>query len=156
MVKKIFLAENTAKNVYSHKTTTCDATQVAQNVNTINDQNLILTSNCNDIQNTAEILRPNNSSRVITDLTKNIDSVENNTTEVNYNAHKTVNGISHINHRPRNLFFNPSKLSEDNQYLINDNNTCEYYTDNEFVKSFTTSNDSSSILNLNIVAFQKI
>ena len=114
------MAENTAKNIDSYKTTTNEATQVAQNesyegvnVNTFTDNKLILNSNHNNIQNATKI----------------------------HNVHKTVNDISHINHRPSNLYFNPSRLNEDNQYLINDN-TCEYYTNNEFVKSFTTLNNS--------------
>ena len=73
---------------------------------------------------------------------------------MNHNAHKTVNDTSHINHRPSNLYFNPSRLNEDNQYLINDN-TSEYYTDNEFVKAFTTSDKSFSNLNLNIRSISK-
>ena len=60
---------------------------------------------------------------------------DNNITKVNHNVYKTVNDINHINHRPSNLYFNPSRLNEDNQYPINDN-TSEYYTDNEFVKAF--------------------
>ena len=80
--------------------------------------------------------------------------VDDNATKVNHNTHKTVNDISHINHRPSNLYFNPSRLIEDNQYLINDN-TSEYYTDNEFVKAFTTSDKSFSILNLDIRSISK-
>ena len=75
-------------------------------------------------------------------------------TKVNHNVYKTLNDISHINHRPSNLYFNPSRLNEDNQYPINDN-ISEYYTDNEFVKAFTTSNNSFSILNLNICSISK-
>ena len=52
------------------------------------------------------------------------------------------------------MYFNPLRLNEDNQYLINDN-TSEYYTDNEFVKAFTSSNNSFSILNLNIRSISK-
>ena len=52
------------------------------------------------------------------------------------------------------MYFNPSRLNEDNQYPINDN-TSEYYTDNEFVKAFTTSNNSFSILNLIIRSISK-
>ena len=82
------------------------------------------------------------------------DNVKNNETKVNHIVHKTVNDIRHINHRPSNLYFNPSRLNEDNQYLLNDN-TSEYYTDNEFVKAFTTSKNSFSILNLNIRSISK-
>ena len=73
--------------------------------------------------------------------------------KVNHIVHKTVNDIRHINHRPSNLYFNPSRLNEDNQYL--NDNTFEYYTDNELVKAFTTSKNSFSILNLNIRSISK-
>ena len=115
------MAENTAKNIESYKTTTNEATQVAQNesdegvnVNTFTDNKLILNSYRNDIQNATEVHRPSNlhfnSLRVITELTENVHSVENYATKVHHNVHKTVNDISHINHRPSNLYFNPSRL----------------------------------------------
>ena len=91
--------------------------------------------------------------RVIKELTENVDSIFKNATKFNH-VFKTVNDISHLNHRLSNLYFNPSRLNEDNRYLINDN-TCEYYTDNEFVKSFFTSQNSFSILNLNIRSISK-
>ena len=103
-------------------------------------------NNCTN--NNVNLTSKNNDSLRVIELNENVESV--NTTKVNHNNNlKTVNDISNINHRPSNLYFNPSRLNEDNQYLINDN-TCEYYTDNEFVKSFVTSNNSFSILNLNI------
>ena len=52
------------------------------------------------------------------------------------------------------MYFNPSRLIEDNQYLINDN-TSEYYTDKEFVTEFTPSDKNFSILNLNIRSISK-
>ena len=82
--------------------------------------------------------------------------INNSTNNVNISdgSNLFVNEINHINHRPSNLYFNPSRLNEDNQYSINDN-TFEYYTSNEFVKAFITSNNSFSILNLNIRSISK-
>ena len=54
------------------------------NVNTFTDSKLILNSNHNDIQNA---------------------------TKIHHNVHETVNDISHINHRPSNLYFNPSRFN---------------------------------------------
>ena len=145
------MAERTAQNIDSDKCITNETTQVALDMCDNNSSNRILRpcangNNCTN--NNVNLTSKNNDSLRVIELNENVESV--NTTKVNHNNNlKTVNDISHINHRPSNLYFNPSRLNEDNQYLINDN-TCEYYTDNEFVKSFVTSNNSFSILNLNI------
>ena len=88
MVKKLFLAENTAKNIDSYKSTcsTSEATKVVQNQldETVNessctDNNLILNSNHNDIQNTIKVHKSSNldfkPSRVITEPNENLGSV---------------------------------------------------------------------------------
>ncbi len=55
--------------------------------------------------------------------------------------------------RPSSLYFNPSRLNDDYQYSMN--NTCEYYTNDEFNQAFTASNNRFSILNLNIHSMSK-
>ena len=56
--------------------------------------------------------------------------------------------------RPSNLYFNPLRLNDD-QFLINKSNTCEYYTNDEFNQASISSNNKFSILNLNIRSMSK-
>ena len=147
------MAERTAQSIDSDKYITNEATQLALDNcdNTSSNRSLRPCANgYNCTNNNVNLTSTNNDSLRVIELNENVESI--NVTKINHNnVLKTVNlcDISHINHRPSNLYFNPSRLNKDNQYLINDN-TCEYYTDNEFVKSFITSNNSFSILNLNI------
>ena len=157
--QKLPLAERTVQNIDSDKCINqatqvaladCDKTSNSSSslFSTSSNHSLRPCDNVNNCTNNNVTLTSNNDPlRVIIELTENVDSVKNNATKINH-VFKTVSDISHINHRPSNLYFNPSRLNEDNQYLINDN-TCEYYTDNEFVKSLSL-HKSFFFLNLNV------